>query len=190
MDPRREIDQVTLRRAQRGDANAWRSLVAMYQSRVYGICRRIIGSRDAALAQDAAQETFIDVFTNIANFSSAGSARLSSWILTIASHRAIDIVRRRGVERRLISDAAAAEQTNAASLHVNSTIDLDAALQHLSAEHRAVFVLCDVYEFSYAEVSAALKLELGTVRSRLARARASARKVMTSANADQERRPA
>jgi RNA polymerase sigma-70 factor, ECF subfamily len=119
----------------------------------------------------------MDVFAHVATFSSSGTARLSTWILTIASHRAIDIVRRRGVEQRLLSNAVARDKVgrHAIGVHRQPTPDIDAALRDLSAEHRAIFILCDVYEFTYAEVSVGLKIEIGTVKSRLARARAAAR---------------
>jgi DNA-directed RNA polymerase specialized sigma24 family protein len=73
MEPAHEIDQLTLRRAQRGESDAWRVLVATYQRRVYGLCRRIIGRYESSLAQDAAQETFMDVFAHVATFSSSGT---------------------------------------------------------------------------------------------------------------------
>jgi RNA polymerase sigma-70 factor, ECF subfamily len=172
-----EIDELTLRRAQRGDAAACRSLVEQYQRRVFGLCLRVIGGRDHALAQDAAQETFIDVFAKLANFQTLGPARLSTWILTIASRRAIDLSRARASHQQLISAAGqtATQSARLAQAPSRAGIDIELALQELTAEHRAVFLLCDAYEFTYEEAAKALQLEIGTVKSRLARARQAAR---------------
>jgi RNA polymerase sigma-70 factor, ECF subfamily len=177
MSTYQEIDELTLRRAQRGDSIACRSLVELYQNRVFGFCLRVIGHNDTSLAQDAAQETFVDVFAKLSAFSSLGPARLSSWILTIAGRRSIDMVRVRSSQTRLL---AAASQLHRREAEIGATFDLELAVQALTAEHRAVFILCDGYEFSYDEVAKGLQLPVGTVRSRLARARSSVRAALQS----------
>jgi RNA polymerase sigma-70 factor, ECF subfamily len=177
MDMRREIDEVTLRRAQRTDASACHALVMMYQRRVIGLCLRIGGTNDRASAEDAAQETFVAVFQQLKKFNMVGPARLSTWILAIAARRAIDGRRKSEAASRLQNEVAilpaASTMTSANSLDRSDWIA--AALAELSAEHRAVLLLSDVYEFDQREIAKALEIEVGTVKSRLSRARAALR---------------
>jgi RNA polymerase sigma factor (sigma-70 family) len=177
MSTHQEIDQLTLRRAQRGEPNACHSLVQLYQNRVFGLCLRVIGHNDRSLAQDASQETFVAVFDKLSAFSLLGPARLSSWILTIAARRSIDMVRARSSQARLLD---AASQLHRREAEISSGFDLEMAVQGLTAEHRAVLILCDGYGFSYDEVAKGLQLPIGTVRSRLARSRSTVREALQS----------
>ncbi|MGE3547821.1 MAG: sigma factor, partial [Kofleriaceae bacterium] len=88
--PSSELDAVTLRRAVTGDDAACRALVELYQTRVFALVSRMLPGRGRATVEDAAQETFLQVFRQLARFDPKGSARLSTWILTIAARRAID----------------------------------------------------------------------------------------------------
>ncbi len=90
-----ELDELTLRRAQRGDAAACRDLVLRYQGAVFALLGRMLGPGRAAEIEDLAQDTFLDVFRALARFSALGPARLSTWVLTIASRRSIDFLRAR-----------------------------------------------------------------------------------------------
>src|SRR5262245_42484489 len=84
-----ELDQVTLARAQRGDEGACRTLVVTYQRPVFALLSRILRRN----VDDLAQETFLRVFRALPRFRPAGPARLSTWILTIATRLAIDELR-------------------------------------------------------------------------------------------------
>jgi RNA polymerase sigma-70 factor (ECF subfamily) len=148
-----ELDEITLRRAIGGDDAASRALVAMYQVRVFGLVSRMLPGRGRATVEDLAQDTFLAVFRQLPTFQLGGPARLSTWILTIAARRAIDEL---GKPR----DLARA---------------IEAALAELSPELRAAFVLRELYGFDYAEIARALAIDLGTVKSRLSRARAALR---------------
>ena len=173
MAPAREIDEVTLRRAQRGDAAACRALVLMYQDRVVGLCARIIGRADRSAAEDAAQETFVAAFAQLQKFTPLGPARLSTWMLTIAARRAIDAQRQLAATQRMHDEVQVRAANASAAPLVNDWIA--SALAELTAEHRAVLLLNDVYEFEQREIAKALAIEIGTVKSRLARARAAMR---------------
>ena len=78
-------------RARRGDDEAFSRLVEAYQRPVFSVCYRMLG--DAAEAEDAAQETFIRAYTCIDSYDP--SRKFSSWLLAIASHYCIDLLRRR-----------------------------------------------------------------------------------------------
>src|SRR2546421_14038 len=85
-----EVDAATLGRAIAGDRGAARTLVETYQRRVFALASRMLSSRGRATVEDAAQDTFLEVFRRLAGFRPDGAAKLSTWILTIAARRAID----------------------------------------------------------------------------------------------------
>ncbi|TMQ18794.1 MAG: hypothetical protein E6J90_19340 [Deltaproteobacteria bacterium] len=89
-----EIDDRTLRLAAAGDRAASRVLVEMYQVRVFALVSRMLAGRGRATIEDAAQDTFLQVFLRLGSFAPGGAARLSTWILTIAARRAIDELRK------------------------------------------------------------------------------------------------
>jgi RNA polymerase sigma-70 factor, ECF subfamily len=176
--PRGELDDVTLARAQRGDAAAWRALVVFHQDAVFALLGRLLGSGRRAQVEDLAQETFLAVFRQLAGFSLLGPARLSTWILTIASRRAIDELRRRPaspISPDDIADRPGSGRADDTLTRRRLARAIDRALAELAPEYRAAFVLRELHGLEYAEIARALEIDLGTVKSRLARARAALR---------------
>lgn len=184
-----ELDELTLRRAQRGEAAACRALVEHHQAAVFALLGRMLGGGRGALVEDLAQETFLAVFRRLADFAPAGPARLSSWILTIASRRAIDELRRRGpgwatpisaedviaAEGDAGRDERAAGRGDAALERKRLAAAIEQALAELSPPYRAAFVLYELHGLEHAEIASALEIDAGTVKSRLSRARAALR---------------
>jgi RNA polymerase sigma-70 factor (ECF subfamily) len=169
----RELDDVTLARAQRGEEAACRALVERYQRPLFALLGRLVGRERAG---DLAQETFLRVFRALPRFDRGGAARLSSWILTIATRLSLDELRRRPPPE------AALDETLAAPSRADETAErralgaaLARAVASLSAEQRAVILLREVHELEYEEIARALDVDLGTVKSRLSRARAALR---------------
>jgi RNA polymerase sigma-70 factor (ECF subfamily) len=160
-------------RLRRGDRRAFEELVIAHQHRVFGVALRMLGSR--AEAEEAAQEVFLRAHQAIAGF--RGDAKLSTWLYAITSRLCLN--RLASGERRLLREG---EETLARlpSGHASPADELerserDAALHRaiaeLSDERRMMIVLRDLEGLPYEEIAAALDLELGTVRSRLHRAR-------------------
>ena len=156
-----------------GDGRAFEELVRTYQHRVFGVALRMLGN--SAEAEEIAQEVFLRAHRGLADF--RGDAKLSTWLYAIASRLCLN--RLASGERRLLREG---EETLARipSGHASPADELerserDAALHRaiaeLSDERRLVVVLRDLEGLSYEEIAAALDLELGTVRSRLHRAR-------------------
>src|SRR5829696_531992 len=87
-----EIDELTLARARRGDLSAMSALVRHYQRPVYALVGRLLVGR-AGARDDVAQEAFIRVFRGIARFDPAGGAKLSTWILTVATRTCLNAIR-------------------------------------------------------------------------------------------------
>lgn len=175
----RELDDVTLARAQRGDAAAWRALVEHHQHAVFALLGRLLGGGRRATVEDLAQETFLAVFRQLPAFQNNGPARLSTWILTIASRRAIDELRKRPASPVAVDEIAVArDRADDALDRRRLATAIDRALTELSPEYRAAFVLRELHGLEYADIARALEIDLGTVKSRLARARDALRRAL------------
>jgi len=172
---RDELDELMLRRAAAGDATACRLLVERYQHRVFALVSRMLASRPHATIEDIAQDTFLQVFKQLAAFDPDGPARLSTWILTIAARRSIDELRRQRPApiAEIVRESPNRADDAARSREIVTAIE--AALAELSPELRAAFLLREYHDLEYAEIARALAIDLGTVKSRLSRARAALR---------------
>jgi RNA polymerase sigma-70 factor (ECF subfamily) len=186
-EPRAELDELSLRRAQRGEPAACRALVERYQRPVFALLHRMLGQGRRHRVEDLAQDTFLHVFRALAGFAPLGPARLSTWILTIASRRAIDELRRseRSGEVPLdgadaISPAGADDGARQAAL----AAQVASAVAELAPEYRAAFLLRAYHGLEYGEIARALDIDLGTVKSRLARARAELRRALAADGAE------
>lgn len=184
--PPAELDELTLRRAQRGEPAACRALVERYQRPVFALLHRMMGAARRDRVEDLAQETFLSVFRSLGQFAPLGPARLSSWILTIASRRAIDELRRAGEApvalegEALVSPVRADERARRRDLGQR----VERAIGELPAEFRAAFLLREMHGLEYAEIARALSIDLGTVKSRLSRARAALRAALADLEKD------
>lgn len=179
--PPDELDEITLARAQRGDERARRVLVERYQRPVFALLSRMLYGRGGAVVEDLAQETFLRVFRALPGFDRRGAARLSTWILTIASRLAIDELRRKRPPSDPL-DPASEPASDSAADEVAERERLGAllrrAIDDLPPEFRAAFLLREYHELEYAEIADNLKVDLGTVKSRLSRARAALRRAL------------
>ena len=164
-----ELDRATLERCRRGKADAFRALVRAYQDRVFALCVALAGSD----GEDLAQETFVRVHGAIREFRPEGAAALSTWILRIARRLCID--RARGARVRLMTDTAAepvAVESPETRVSAQQTGDrLRAAIAALPEEQRAVIALREWDGLEYEAIADIEEVPVGTVRSRLARAR-------------------
>src|SRR5687767_5675345 len=96
------LDEVTLRRAQRGDHRAWRDLIERYQGPVHALIWRLLAGRARHRVEDLTQEVFVRVLRALPKFDPGGPASLSTWILTIATRLTLNELRRpenAGLER-------------------------------------------------------------------------------------------
>ncbi len=174
-------DSALIYAAQKGDGEAFNQLVLKYQDLVYNHACATLGDPD--LAEDITQEVFIKAYRGLGSYR-GGSWR--AWLLRIASNACYDEFRRRkklavAPLADINPDDEAFEQV---SFHDNpgnpvedhlERAELQAAIQRglagLPAEYRMAAVIVDVLGFDYAEAARSLGVPLGTVKSRLARAR-------------------
>lgn len=162
-----------LERLRTGDARAFEELVVSHQHRVFGVALRMLNN--GAEAEEIAQETFLRAHGSLAEF--RGDAKLSTWLYAIVSRLCLN--RLASADRRVVrsgdemllrvADAGRGPDANAERGELEAA--LHRAIADLPEERRVVVVLRDLEGMAYEEIARALDLELGTVRSRLHRAR-------------------
>ena len=147
--------------AGRGDRSALAAFVRRTQPEVWRLCRRL---GDVGSADDLTQETYARAIPALARFRGSSSAR--TWLLAIARHTCADAVRRNRRRRR--RDVPVVEEL--APDHAGAT-ELDVLVATLDGDRRSAFVLTQVLGLSYAEAAEVCDVPVGTIRSRVARAR-------------------
>jgi RNA polymerase sigma-70 factor (ECF subfamily) len=192
-------DSELVQRAKAGDLEAFEALTARYEQRVYSLAMRIL--RHEHDAEDVTQQTFLSALENLTGF--RGDASFSTWLLRIASHAALKIIRkRRGVEMISLDEATEPDAADKIP-HPEFIADwkqspeqlveqreiqglLDEALARLDAKHRMVFLLRDVEGLSIRETAEALELSEANTKVRLLRARLQLRELLTEKLGDPE----
>lgn len=158
---------------QSGDRKAFQRLVRQYQEKVRGLVYSILSDPDAM--DDLVQEIFIKVYTSINRFEHRSN--LGTWIYRIAVNHCRDEIRRRRVRRffsmeKMELDPMEMSPTADKALLKKERIELVRwGLSKVSEKHRTIIVLRDFEDMSYEQIAEVLNLELGTVKSRLNRAR-------------------
>lgn len=176
------IDETAfIQRSREGDLDAFNELVLLYQDQVYGLCLRMLGSRQAA--EDVTQEAFISAFKNVSRMRGPS---VKSWLLRIASNACIDELRRRQRQRQVSidrrpdgeepgpildpPDRGPGPETLAMRRELKEALERE--LLQLPAEQRLAVILCDLEGLAYDEVAATMGTSIGTVKSRISRGRA------------------
>lgn len=180
-------DELLIRRAQRGDADAFEQLLLEHQKNVYNLCYRMAGNPDDAM--DLSQETFLRAWRCLDQYQFASA--FSTWLYRLCSNICIDFLRRRRRQQTVpltFEDADGEEQTYAVpdaqplpeeQVELKLTREtLAAAMAQLLPEHRAVLQLRVVNEMSYEQIADVLDIQIGTVKSRLSRARNQLKKIL------------
>lgn len=180
--PRVIDEQECIERAAQGDLDAFNQLVLHYQGLVYSIAYRMLQDGDAAA--DAVQEGFIKAFRALHTFQ-GGSFR--GWLVRIVVNTCYDVLRSRQRRPTDSLDDLAVEQEFSPQLidpaeGLHAYIErgelgdlIEAAICTLPEDQRLVLVLCDVHGYSYDEIATTAQLPIGTVKSRISRARAKLR---------------
>lgn len=178
------MDEVKLiAQAQKGDIQAYNTLVLHYQQVVYNVAYRIMGEPQAA--EDATQEAFISAYNALNKFR---EGNFKAWLLRITTNGCYDELRRR--KRRpqsslegitddndesfaFLRDPAIGPEARQQQLELVQAIE--ACLQSLPDDQRVTAVLCDVEGYDYNEIADITEVSLGTVKSRVSRARSKLR---------------
>ena len=163
-------------RAARGDVGAFSSLVQEHSGLVYRVALRVLGARDA---QDASQEVWIRVWRNIKNF--RGDSAFTTWLYRITMNTCLSVRQKesRRDERQyagetpfLAEPPGGDADPEAATLNAERRVEIEAALEHVRAEHRAALVLRHMEGLSYAEIAEILDVPDGTAKGWVSRGRA------------------
>ena len=181
-------NSLLLRRAQKGDPQAFEDLMAPHERKIYGICLRMLGNREDAL--DCAQDAMLRLWRAIASYRKEAS--FQTWCYRIATNACLDFLRKKKVRPAVSLDVLvetaplptdgrdAPEAMAEASARKEA---LAAGIAALPEDLRGALVLRDVQGFSYEEIGEILKMPMGTVKSRINRAR---EKLRQGLSADRE----
>ena len=180
-------EETLIQQAQEGDIVAFNRLVVQYQELVFNVAYRIMG--DPAEAEDVAQETFITAYQSLRTFR-GGSFK--SWLIRVATNRCYDELRRHKRRPQSSLDEMMDENESLAFLRspqdtpethrqrVELALTIERCLKDLPDDQRIVTVLSDVEGYDYQEIATITRVSLGTVKSRISRARAKLRDCLQS----------
>ncbi len=187
-----------VRAIQRGDAAAVGPLLTRYQDRLFGVCMRMVRDRD--LAADLTQDAMIKIIEGIGSYD--GRAKLSTWIIRVTMNVCISRLRSEKVRRTVSLDAPSRSAEHNPNMSGSPTAirsrmaddreqapgdrvereelrrRVSAALLRVAPEHRAILVLRDCRGLEYEQIAEVLSLPVGTVKSRLFRAREALRETL------------
>jgi RNA polymerase sigma-70 factor (ECF subfamily) len=177
-------DLSLINRFKEGDSSAFEEIVLKYQDKIYNLCRHMLGN--AHDAEDAAQDVFLKAHQSLPRFQP--DAALYTWLYRISTNTCIDHKRKpvfeslfgdSGEGERLVHDRAS-DAPSPEKLYQAKEIDkaLQVCLGKLSPKLRAIIVIKEVEELSYEEIADTLDISMGTVKSRIARAREDLQKCM------------
>jgi len=170
-------DQAFAIRASKGDVEAFKMLVEEHSGLVYRVALRILGVEDA---KDASQEVWIRVWRNIKNF--RGDSAFSTWLYRITVNTCLSVRRKEtrrkereygGEEMPYLPEPRGGDaDPEAAALGAEQREEIQAALGHVRAEHRAALVLRHMEGLSYSEIAQILDVPEGTAKGWVSRGRA------------------
>ena len=182
------MDEASLvQQAQKGDIAAFNRLVVQFQELVFNVSYRIMGDPDAAA--DVTQETFITAYQSLATFR---GGNFKAWLLRVATNRCYDELRRRKRRPQTSLDQIMDENESFAFLRspnegpeahrqrVELALAIERCLKALPEDQRIVTVLGDVEGYDYQEIASITSVSLGTVKSRMSRARSKLRDCLQS----------
>ena len=182
-----------IERCKNGDYSAFEQLVLEHQKKVYNIAFRIVGNIEDSM--DITQEVFIRVYKSISGFS--GESKISTWIYKITSNLCLDFLRKhKNLGTNISIDGAYKDENSDLKLQiedkalkpdekVETLLMQDAvrnAINELEISHKTIIILRDINGFSYNEIAEILDCSVGTVKSRISRARKNLKKILNEWN--------
>lgn len=186
LEDKRELNIIA--RAKEGDITAFEALITTYEKKIYGICLRMMGNEQDAY--DAAQEVCVKIWRQIGSFE--GNAKFSTWVYRIATNQCLDHLRKRKnkdeislfqtnthTDEEWMIDVPSTDMTTEEQMDQKALgAVIQQGLDELKVEYKEMIVLRDVMGNSYEEISQILDVSVGTVKSRLSRARNALKKIL------------
>jgi RNA polymerase sigma-70 factor (ECF subfamily) len=168
-------DDQLIRRVVDGQTEYFRVLVERYQGALFGLIRNLIA--DAHECEDLAQDTLLAAYRNLNRYD-PHRARFPTWLLTIARNKCLNALK----QRKPIALETIPEQAESREREVDQEDALrgfDAALARLPFEQKSAFVLSEIQGLTYQEISQIEQVSLGTIKSRISRAKGKLRCLVT-----------
>lgn len=164
-----------IRQALAGHSQAYGELVHRYQDRLYSAMLHVVGSHDEA--EDVVQDSFVQAYVKLDTFQ--GNSRFFTWLYRIAFNNALSRRRRRRTDMSIEQSREVSggepedrqESPDEPLLRSERITMVKAAMQRLTEEHRHILVLREMQDMAYEDIATILNINIGTVRSRLSRAR-------------------
>lgn len=188
----KSLDELLVERARRGDVEAFEQLISQYERTVFNIAYRLTGNREDA--SDVAQEAFIRAYSSLTEF--RGDSSFQTWLIRITRNACLDELRKRKRQRmtsldepiavedgemdRQLAIADTADNPEEALERVEVQRAVQESINQLDEEYRIVVVMRDIQGYSYNEIADSLGINLGTVKSRLNRARSALKEMFGS----------
>jgi RNA polymerase sigma-70 factor (ECF subfamily) len=183
-------EEVLVQRASKGDASAFETLVTTYEKGVYNLAYRLVSDREDAM--DIVQEVFLKTYQALPRF--RGESRFSTWIYRVCVNASLDHLRRKQKTASLSLDEPLSFKESSVTREVEDEGEsvedsvetkcmgqaILSTLKDLDPAHRVIVLLSDVQGYSYQEIADILGLSMGTVKSRLHRARNMVRRLVPS----------
>ncbi|MBO8171480.1 MAG: RNA polymerase sigma factor SigW [Bacillaceae bacterium] len=181
------VEKRLVNRIKEGDHRAFEEIVELYKEKIYQLSYRMLGNREEA--EDAAQETFLRVYSNIGKYDD--NHKFSTWIYRIASNLCIDRIRKRKPQYSLDAELSGTdERTLYATLPDRTRTPEEEAISgelqqkvqqailSLSPTYRSIMILKYIHDLSLKEISEIVDLPVSTVKTRIHRGREALRKVL------------
>ncbi|MCL2415686.1 MAG: RNA polymerase sigma factor [Defluviitaleaceae bacterium] len=181
-------DKKLLKKASGGDIRAFESLIARYEKLIYNIAYRIMNNPDDTM--DICQEVYIKIYQNL--YKCQSMDYLKNWICTVTHNACMDELRKRttkgkgdfvtvDIENREFELVDTKPGSNPEDKMLNKELSetIQQAMGELSDEHRALIVFRDIQGLSYDDIAEITHTSLGTVKSRISRARGRLKKLLT-----------
>jgi RNA polymerase sigma-70 factor (ECF subfamily) len=179
----KSLDELLVERAKRGDVQAFEQLISQYEKKVYNLAYRLTGKHEDA--SDVAQEAFLRAYSSLPDF--RGDSSFATWLFRIVNNACLDELRKRKRQRltsldepvavedgemdRQLAIADSADGPEQALERVEIQRAVHESISALDEEYRIVVVLRHIHGYSYNEIADSLGINLGTVKSRLNRAK-------------------
>lgn len=174
--PEKDEEHMLITHAKQGNKEAFESLVKKYQKNIYYLCRKMTGAHQSA--DDLSQEAFVKAYFSLSSFKE--KMKFFPWLRKIAVNSALNYLKKMGKEQPLNEESRLSPINPEAHhhgkalnrLHQNElNTKLKESIQKLPYGQKSVFILKVFEEMSYQEISESLDIPMGTVMSRLSRAR-------------------
>ncbi len=180
-------DADLVKQAQAGDSDALQRLLVQHEGRIFAVCLRMVGSRERA--SDLTQDAFVKIIQGLGTFD--GRASFTTWMTRVTMNNCLSHLRKEKLRRHASLNAPAGPEGSDAIWQLMADprelgsgvrvedeermLLLDQAIRDLEPEQRAILILRDVRELDYKQIAQVLEVAVGTVKSRLFRARATLR---------------